>query len=545
MPKTLVYYCSGHGFGHATRVSALASHLLRLPGPARPVIYIVSSAPQHVFTDAVSLGAHYRSAFIDPVIVQPLAYCVDRQRSVDGLKAFMEREAEMAEREVRWLNAVGAHCVLSDAAYLGCLAATQAGLPSILVTNFTFDSVYSFLSTTITEAPMTTSDETHPATEHLRALESDTPIPREELEPLVQRIHRGYRCADLLLRLPGYIPIPSFAMEPKLPSSDWVDPASNQFREEILASLDHNSSTLYPSVPSTSTKPARQVLDAPLLVRAPSESIYTSSGRANFLNSIGIPEHLHNSKILVVSFGGQIFRRPHSRAGTPSHSRQASRDLTPEPPHAHHLRLEIPPPTPDHDHGDHVFSSPRVATESHLDESDVTRGAGVQSPEDDQVDEEQSAFLLPDDSWIAVVCGVSKDQWNAENAADSLLPDGFYIAPRDVYMPDLTAVGDVLLGKLGYGTVSECVDSSTPFVYVSRPLFIEEHGLRRLLEQQGVGIELMRESYEAGDWAGAIGEAYRRGSRAKSSRRLDGLEGVQRRKQEGRRMAEQIIQWIR
>lgn len=51
--------------------------------------------------------------------------------------------------------------------------------------------------------------------------------------------------------------------------------------------------------------------------------------------------------------------------------------------------------------------------------------------------------LLPE-GWIAVVCGASKEQGEgAEN-----LPEGFYIAPKDVYMPDLTAAADVLLGKL-------------------------------------------------------------------------------------------------
>jgi hypothetical protein len=51
--------------------------------------------------------------------------------------------------------------------------------------------------------------------------------------------------------------------------------------------------------------------------------------------------------------------------------------------------------------------------------------------------------LLPED-WIAVVCGASKEQ--DEDAEH--LPEGFYIAPKDVYMPDLIAAADVLLGKL-------------------------------------------------------------------------------------------------
>lgn len=51
--------------------------------------------------------------------------------------------------------------------------------------------------------------------------------------------------------------------------------------------------------------------------------------------------------------------------------------------------------------------------------------------------------LLPE-GWIAVVCGASKEQ--GEDAKQ--LPEGFYIAPKDVYMPDLIAAADVLLGKL-------------------------------------------------------------------------------------------------
>jgi hypothetical protein len=31
---------------------------------------------------------------------------------------------------------------------------------------------------------------------------------------------------------------------------------------------------------------------------------------------------------------------------------------------------------------------------------------------------------------------------------DNDLPEGFYIAPKYVYMPDLMAVADILLGKL-------------------------------------------------------------------------------------------------
>lgn len=70
------YRCLTHcvGYGHATRVSAFARHLLNLgDGEGQLVVYIVSSAPERVFADSIECGAKYRFAEIDPVIVQPLA----------------------------------------------------------------------------------------------------------------------------------------------------------------------------------------------------------------------------------------------------------------------------------------------------------------------------------------------------------------------------------------------------------------------------------------------------------------------------------------
>ncbi|KAJ7145105.1 hypothetical protein C8R43DRAFT_1012830 [Mycena crocata] len=601
-PLTFAYYCSGHGYGHATRVSALAGHLLRLPEPYRPAVYIVSSAPKHVFADSVALGALYRNANIDPVIVQPLAYRVDRQQSVAVLKSFISAKDDILRNEQDWLNEIHADCVLSDSAFIGCLAATAVGIPSVLITNFTFDSVYSYLSTTLIDTP---ADDSHPQ-HHFHALIPDIPVPPEELAPLVDQIHAGYRCADLLLRLPGYIPIPAFATDPALPSSNWVDPSTNRFRSNVFDSLDAPpaSYTLYPPIeyPRRKSFP-RHIIPVPLLVRSPSSSVYSPSGRSQLLGSIGVPPHLHDSsstKILIVSFGGQVFKRP-SRSGSATPSRRTSREISPS--HAQAIATGgLPPPSPPcsarhpafphlqipaasgDSANDHisVLTSPRLATASHLwipgappASKPLTSPLSPRAsempafqtipptPDESNSDYDQAYFdfeqgdhndfeleeiprLLPDTSWIAVVCGVSKEQWNAHaDDEDSDLPDGFFVAPRDVYMPDLTAVGDVLLGKLGYGTVAECVDSCTPFVYVSRPLFIEEHGLRRLLDHDGVGIEMSRESYEAGDWSSAIEEAWSKGKASKHSKRnnKEGDFGLKNRKEEGAKLAHTVVQW--
>ncbi|KAF9048554.1 hypothetical protein BJ165DRAFT_1460527 [Panaeolus papilionaceus] len=621
-PLCLVYYCSGHGYGHATRVSAFARHLLSNEETETPIVYIVSSAPRRIFADSILCGARYRNAAIDPVIVQPLAYHVDRRRSVDVLKEFLDKKDELVGEETKWLRQVGAHAVLSDAAFLGCLAAKRAGIPSVLITNFTFDSVYSYLSTPISDA-LSSSDHNSDFSNFLGIL-PDHPIPEEELYPLVQQIHAGYRHADLLIRLPGQIPIPSFFKEPGLPAWTWIDVKTGMMRSNVVRSIlgSIEEQPLLPSTPfPPSTRPMatlpRSVIQAPLLVRPPTSqlSVYSESGRSHFLSSIGVPVNRHDprtTKILIVSFGGQVFRcpsRPSSVIGSRNASQERLPDLSPKrvtleevraykrsseqgplgslnfdddpklsfskgisPPS--HFELHVPTPRqrllePNQNNLDIELerTTHRLATPNHLwipgappaskpILSPVEQPTELNIPSFNTIPPtpRESSFdsdfdltprLLPDDSWIAIVCGASRDHLSGQE--DSELPEDFYVAPKDVYMPDLTAVADVLLGKLGYGTVSECVDACTPFVYVSRPLFIEEHGLRLLLDQEGVGVELSRQLYEAGDWAAAVNEALIRGADMKEAKRYEMANGinVHRREDEGKALARTVLDWVR
>lgn len=415
------------------------------------------------------------------------------------------------------------------------LAAKAACIPSILITNFTFDSVYSYLATTIIDSPSSESEHLAPRHHHSHFTDlvgPDIPISASELSPLVEHIHAGYRCADLLLLLPGHIPIPSFSIYPSLPSSDWVDPNTKKLHPEIISFLQQplSSSLLHPPVPFLPDCPshylARKVISAPLLVRSPTPSVYTPAGRSRLLSSIGVPLSLHDSKstkVLIVSFGGQVFRKP-SRSGSRTPSRRSSRIYT--PPHGgtsesgrplslnmqrleykvnEHTANDPAAPSlngvnehqalPDHpipslsshsglavDETDPPASK-RLATPSHIwipgappaskplasATSTSSSSLSTSSPifteipptpspshsayfegeEPDLTDVEEYPRLLPDSSWIAIVCGVSKEQWNADgDDQNSDLPDNFFVAPRDVYMPDLTAVGDVLLGKL-------------------------------------------------------------------------------------------------
>lgn len=177
----------------------------------------------------------------------------------------------------------------------------------------------------------------------------------------------------------------------------------------------------------------RQVIDFPLLSRMPSSTIASDDAKRAILQRANVPVHLLDSHVLVVSFGGQVIRRPslsrHLTKGRPSE--RQSQYLS--PPSSSMLLVSGAPP---------VVSSPAICYTSPL-VNDSPHMSGI----------------LPE-GWIAVVCGIGSclDE-------NSDLPERFFVAPSDVYMPDITAMSDVLLGKLGYGTVSECLNTKTPLIY--------------------------------------------------------------------------------
>ncbi|GAA5912776.1 hypothetical protein JCM8208_004070 [Rhodotorula glutinis] len=470
------FYCSGHGFGHATRVSAVSLELLR----AGHAVTVVTNAPEIPFasilpptalpladrdianpgpkTSPLPQYADYRRRNIDAGIVQPKAYDVDRQATFDVLHGFLGMRDQTLEEEVAWLKEAGIEAVLSDATFLGCAAAKGAGLPAIIISNFTFDSCYSYLS--------------HPSlpSHEYGVAQPEPPLDHSVLHPLVEQTVADYSSASLLLRLPGVIPIPSFDTDVPMPSGRWVNADRTAFIPEVEAILSRPTD----SIPSA--KDGRTVIDVPLIVRAPSPDANTPAFRAELLASMGVPDHLLSSKVLLVSFGGQAIPRPRTR-----------------------------PPTP--------LSSPLLRrTMSQMSSS-------VSSLEPPQQDERREAGLLPK-GWIAIVTGLS----GGDNAIRDDLPYGFFASEKDVYVPDLTWIADCVLGKLGYGTCSETLSCRTPFIYVPRPLFVEEFGLKRLMHARGASLELSRVDFEAGRWELHIEEAYELGREAKERARSVGFE---------------------
>lgn len=77
----------------------------------------------------------------------------------------------------------------------------------------------------------------------------------------------------------------------------------------------------------------------------------------------------------------------------------------------------------------------------------------------------------------------------------------------DFYHPDLARAADIVLGKLGYGLVSECVTAHTPLVFVRRRHFAEQDAFLASLPAIIPVVELSATRFAAGDWRTALHRA--------------------------------------
>jgi L-arabinokinase len=65
---------------------------------------------------------------------------------------------------------------------------------------------------------------------------------------------------------------------------------------------------------------------------------------------------------------------------------------------------------------------------------------------------------------------------------------------------DLTASANLVISKIGYGTVAECMLNGAPLLYLPRPDFSEYPVLEKAVREWGNGYCLSKEAYIALDW---------------------------------------------
>ncbi len=136
----IVFYVSGHGFGHASRAIEVIRALFR----ARPDAHVVvkTSAPLRLFERCFPGRCELVPLQCDAGMVQGDSLNVDTTSSIRQAIDFQKRLPALARTEAAYLRESGARVTVGDIPPLAVAAAHEAGIPSVAIGNFTWDWIY-------------------------------------------------------------------------------------------------------------------------------------------------------------------------------------------------------------------------------------------------------------------------------------------------------------------------------------------------------------------------------------------------------------------
>ena len=181
-----VFYITGHGFGHATRMIAVMQ-AIREVGPAVR-LFARTSAPPALFAEHLGEAVTVVPGAVDVGTVQHDSLRLDKAASLTAYAAFLAERPDRVHCEARWLREVGAVLVVGDIPPLAFEVAAAAGVPGIAITNFSWDWIYaSYVAQEQTQAP------------------------------LLRQIREAYARASLLLRLPLHGDLSAFPVVRDIP----------------------------------------------------------------------------------------------------------------------------------------------------------------------------------------------------------------------------------------------------------------------------------------------------------------------------------------
>lgn len=138
---TVVFFISGHGFGHASRVVEIINALGRIAGPDLNVI-IRSAVPHSLLARTLRVPFELRPGICDTGIVQPNSVTQDDQATLSAARDFYGNFDDRVHDETAQLAKDDPNVIVCDIAPLGLAVAAELGVPSIFIGNFTWDWIY-------------------------------------------------------------------------------------------------------------------------------------------------------------------------------------------------------------------------------------------------------------------------------------------------------------------------------------------------------------------------------------------------------------------
>lgn len=132
-------FVSPHGFGHAARSSAVMLEAARAGGAA---FDIFTTAPKWFFEESLGDRFAYHEEVVDVGFRQRSALHANVPATVEALRNLLPFDADRVRHIAERVKAAGCRAVLCDIAPFGIAVAEAAGLPSLLLENFSWGWLY-------------------------------------------------------------------------------------------------------------------------------------------------------------------------------------------------------------------------------------------------------------------------------------------------------------------------------------------------------------------------------------------------------------------
>jgi len=136
----LAAFVTGHGYGHAARACAVLDAVGRRLPDLR--VEVFTDAPPWFFEASLEVPVRVHAVRGDVGLVQRNALDADLDATVTALDALLPLDDALVAACADSVVRSGCRAVLADIAPLGVAVGRRAGVPTVLVENFTWDWIY-------------------------------------------------------------------------------------------------------------------------------------------------------------------------------------------------------------------------------------------------------------------------------------------------------------------------------------------------------------------------------------------------------------------
>jgi len=138
--RTIVFYITGHGFGHARRSGEIIRELLLRRADLH--VHMKTTAPAELFSDLPLGRVTLHRSDLDPGAIEKDALTIDWERTASAVEEALRSKQHLSQVEAEFCKASGAQLIISYIPFLAGDIAQSAGVACIACGNFTWDWIY-------------------------------------------------------------------------------------------------------------------------------------------------------------------------------------------------------------------------------------------------------------------------------------------------------------------------------------------------------------------------------------------------------------------